>query len=119
VTNVTAAVTPSSSTACPQTFTFTGNITVTGTGNVTYQWVRSDGAFGPTQVLTFGSPGMQPANNDTWTLGEAPFVFSGWERIHIVAPNVTDSPQANFSLNCPVTSTPTTTPTPGPSPSPT
>ncbi len=114
VTNVTSSVSPTSSTTCPQVFTFNGDITVMGTGNVTYQWERSDGSFSPVKVLTFLVPGTQSAAPEPWTIsGPPPFNFSGWGQLHVLTPNIKSSPQANFTLTClPPTNTPTDTPTP-------
>jgi hypothetical protein len=118
VTNVTASVSPTSNTNCPQeNYTFTGNITVMGTGNVIYHWERSDGVVGPDQVLTFLVPGTQPANPDVWTFGDEGFVGNGWARLVVTSPNASSSPQANFTFNCPgATFTPSPTPTDTPLP---
>lgn len=115
VTNVTSSVTPNSSTTCPQTFTFDGTITTNDAGNVTYQWIRSDGASGPPQVLTFLSAGTQNVATETWTLGAPGFNTTGWARIQVTTPNSISSPQANFTLNCPP---PTLSPTPTPTDTP-
>lgn len=123
VTNVTAVVAPTSSSSCPQTFTFDGTVTTNDAGMVTYQWVRSDGAVGPVQVLTFLSAGTQNVATDTWTLGAPGFIFSGWEKVQVLTPNSIASSPANFMLNCPPptipTDTPTITPTPSDTPTPT
>lgn len=111
VTNVSAFVSPTSSTTCPQTFTFNGAITTNGAGNVTYQWVRSDGGLSPVQVLTFLGAGTQNVAPDSWTLGAPAFVYNGWEQIQVLSPNSFTSAQATFSINCPPGITPTDTPT--------
>lgn len=115
VTNVTASVSPNSSSTCPQMFTFDGTITVAGTGTVTYQWVRSDGAAGPPQPLTFIVPGTQNVAPETWTLGAPGFNFNGGARVQVLSPNNISSSQANFTLNCPP---PTLSPTPTPTDTP-
>ena len=107
VTNVTASVSPASSSSCPAQFNFSAAITVNGPGTVTYVWERSDGASAPTQSLTFGSAGPQTVNN-TWTLSGS---YSGWERVRILTPNALVSNQAGFALNCP-TVPPDTLPAP-------
>jgi DNA-directed RNA polymerase specialized sigma24 family protein len=112
VTNVTASVTPTSSTTCPQTFNFTGSITVNAPGTVQYQWVRSDGSSGAVHSLTFLVPGTQSVLPDSWFIpGASPFNFSGWEELSIVVPVPTPTPvptlsgtppnRANFTLMCP------------------
>lgn len=113
VTNVTAFVTPTSSTSCPQTFTFNGGITTNGATTVNYQWVRSDGSLSPVQVLSFPGAGTQNVASDSWTLGSPGFNFNGWERIQVLSPNSITSVLASFTLNCPpITDTPTVTPSP-------
>ncbi len=114
VTNVTAFVSPTSSTTCPQTFNFNGAITTNGATNVTYQWTRNDGYVGPIQVLSFFGAGTQNVAPDSYTVGGAPpFNASGWAQIQVLSPNSIASPQASWMLNCvaPATDTPTPTPT--------
>jgi RNA polymerase sigma factor (sigma-70 family) len=102
VTASNAFVSPSASVTCPETFVFTGDITVTGTGTVNYQWVQSDSVSGPAQTLTFLVPGTQSVAAHNWNIpGSSPFVFSGWAQIQISSPNAFTSNQANFTLNCP------------------
>ena len=98
VTATTASVSPSTySGACPGTFNFSGNITTTGAGSVTYQWERSDGVTGPTQTLTFNAAGTQPAAAASWQLG-ANGAF--WERVHVLTPTDITSNQATFTNSC-------------------
>lgn len=115
VMNATASVSPNSSTTCPQTFNFTAAITTNGAANVKYQWIRSDGATEPPQIETFLTAGTQNVGPYPWTLGAPGFVTTGGARIKILEPNVLDSNQATFSLNCGV---PTLSPTPTVSPTP-
>lgn len=115
VTNATANVSPTSSTTCPETFTFNGTLTANGAGNVTYQWIRSDGASSPPAALTFLTAGTQNVLPETWTLGTPGFNFTGWEKILVLSPNSVTSPEANFTLNCPP---PTLTPSPTPTETP-
>lgn len=117
---VSASVTPPASSTCPQTFTFNGQITVTGTGNVKYKWEQSDGGSSSDQILTFLAPGAQSVPPFTWTLGEPGFNYTGWAQLHVLAPNDLTSNQATFTLTCPPpTFTPTSTSTPTDTPSPT
>ncbi|MBI4671095.1 MAG: PilN domain-containing protein [Chloroflexi bacterium] len=101
-------VTPSSSSVCPSTFSFNGAITVMGTGTVTYFFERSDGSMGPQQSIPFAGGGT--ANiADAWTIQGTPgFNFSGWERIHVLAPNELASNPATFLLICQPEPAPTT-----------
>jgi hypothetical protein len=97
VTGTTASVTPVVQGTCPKTIAFSGLITVNGGPvTVTYRWERSDGALGPTQNIFFGAASAQVVN-ETWQLGAS---YSGWERLHILAPNDTLSNQASFTLTC-------------------
>lgn len=106
VTKVTASVDPLSFTgACPKTFNFSAVITVNGPGTVAYRWERSDGATAPTQTITFAAAGSQSVTT-SWKLGAS---YSGWQRVHILAPNEMVSNQANFTLACEVAPTPSCT----------
>ncbi len=97
VTNVTAQVTPSSSSgSCPKTFSFSATITVNKAGTVQYKWERSDGASGSVETLTFAGPGSKTVT-DSWNLGTA---GTHWKRVRIVSPNAMVSNKAQFSLSC-------------------
>src|SRR5260221_888417 len=96
IVGVTAAVSPSSSISCPQTFAFTGQIVVNTGGTVTYKWERSDGTSSSTQSFTFGAGGSQTFT-DNWTVTSN---FGGWERLHVLTPNDVTSNQANITLAC-------------------
>ncbi len=96
IVGVTAAVSPSSSISCPQTFAFTGQIVVNIGGTVTYKWERSDGTSSSTQSFTFGAGGSQTFT-DNWTVTSN---FGGWERLHVLTPNDVTSNQANITLAC-------------------
>jgi hypothetical protein len=63
---------------------------------VTYRWEKSDGVVGPTQNIFFGASSAQTVS-ETWQLGAS---YSGWERLHILAPNDMLSNQAGFTLTC-------------------
>ncbi len=97
VTELQVSVSPTSHTgSCPQEFNFTGQITVIGTGTVTYVWERSDGADVSEESLVFDSPGTKTVNT-SWSLsadGER------WRRLRILSPNEVTSNQATFSLDC-------------------
>lgn len=117
-----AAVTPPPPSVCPQTFTFDGQITVTGTGNVKYKWEQSDGGGSSDLVITFLAPGTQSVPPWPWTLGEPGFNYTGWAQLHVLLPNDVTSNQATFNLVCPpatLTFTPTFTPTDTPTSTPT
>lgn len=99
--SATASVSPTSYTGiCPAVFTFTGVITSSAPGPVTYTWDRSDGATSPSIILNFSAPGSQTVTT-TWTLSPTT-PFNGWERVHVLTPNAVLSNQASFTLTCEV-----------------
>lgn len=107
VVSANATVTPPASTTCPQNYDFSGDITVTGTGTVNYQWLGSDslgGTYtGPMTTLTFLAPGTQPLTIPFQIpySGPGPLNLTGEAHIHVTSPNVFDSANANYTLNCP------------------
>jgi hypothetical protein len=97
VTGVTASVSqPSFSGPCPYQFNFSAIITTNGSGTVTYQWERSDGASSSPQTVYFGSASSVVVT-DYWFLGAS---YGGWERVRILSPNSMQSNEAVFNLNC-------------------
>ncbi len=97
VTNVIAGVdTSSQSGTCPRRFTFTGTITVSEAGTVTYKWERSDGSATPTETMTFAGASSQTAVN-AWDVSTS---GSSWQRLRILTPNETYSAQANITVSC-------------------
>jgi hypothetical protein len=85
--------------SCPVRITFSGRISVDGSGSVSYQFLRSDGASAPIQTISFGGPGSQDIST-TWDLGGAGEIYSGWESIQILDPQALTSNQATFNLQC-------------------
>jgi serine/threonine protein kinase len=97
VTQLEASVEPGSyNGVCPRLFTFTGQITVIGSGTVTYRWERSDGASSAEQALIFDGPGTKIVNT-TWNLGAD---GTHWQRLHVLSPNDVTSGHAQFELTC-------------------
>jgi hypothetical protein len=82
--------------ACPKTLTFTGTITATEAGAVTYKWERSDGSASPIGTMTFAAGGAQTVS-ETRALT---VTTTGWERLHVLTPNDLQSNQATFLLVC-------------------
>jgi hypothetical protein len=80
-------------------FDFTATITVTkGPVDVTYKWIRSDGAGAPVETLRFAGTGRQQKTvTDSWTLSAS---YTGWEAVQILTPNASQSNHANFTLTC-------------------
>ncbi len=101
VTSVTASAQPQRySGPCPTTVRFTGTITATGSGTVTYAWQRSDGATSGKETLTFAASGTQTVT-ESWSLGGPSLPsFSGWEQLVVLAPQSLTSNQATFTVSC-------------------
>ncbi len=82
--------------ACPHTFSFTANITVTAAGNITFYWEGSDGSKSAVQSLGFSAAGSKTATY-TWALNST---GSYSIKIYNDAPNHQYFAPANFSLTC-------------------
>lgn len=91
------SVTMSFSGACGG-FTITANVTANGAGNVTYKWIRSDGAIDGVvhPPIVFASAGTQSVST-TWSASAPGTSF--WMDIYIDDPNNQQFGRANFS--CP------------------
>ncbi|HSS19009.1 MAG TPA: hypothetical protein VLL54_02950 [Pyrinomonadaceae bacterium] len=100
---------------CPVTINFNGNITVKGTGKVTYTFVRSDGATGPVQTLNFSGEDTRSVDA-SWALNLP--AFNGWESIRILLPNEVESNQAFFKGTCLAQEPSPNVPVPPPAPEP-
>ncbi|MEO6390427.1 MAG: hypothetical protein ABIP75_01165 [Pyrinomonadaceae bacterium] len=85
---------------CPVTIKFSGEITFSGKGIVTYALTRSDGAAGPIETLFFDDAGTKMVSS-VWTLGGPGLaIFDGWQAIRILSPNRIESGHASFSFRC-------------------
>jgi len=80
--------------AFPAIITFNAAITVDAPGDVTYRFVRSDGAITPTRTITFKAAGTQQFK-DVWAYKQP---FSGWLQLKIEAPAAVESNQAPFEV---------------------
>jgi eukaryotic-like serine/threonine-protein kinase len=105
-----AFVTPAAQTvACGSptpSFTFTGLISDSKTGTVSYYWALSDGATSPVQTLTFSKAGTQSVQQLTVT--PPADTASGEGMLVVSSPGMATSSPAFYSLTC--TSTSTTAP---------
>lgn len=102
--SATASVSPQSfNGVCPTQFTFSGSITSTVPGIVTYIWERSDAGVdtnGP-YTVSFDAPGTQATVQMTWYRGtQTSAAETGWERIKILSPNSAVSNNATFTQTC-------------------
>lgn len=86
---------------CPKRIEFSGRISVIGgSGTVSYRLIRSDGARGPVETLTFDSPGSKTVSS-SWRLGGAGKTYNRyWRAIKILEPNPMESNKAYFTLKC-------------------
>jgi hypothetical protein len=100
-------------TGCSHTFTFLASIVVTGSGDVKYHWVLSDGSNGGIQTLTYSSGGTQ-STSTSMTLNTTPGnTVNGSALIYIDEPNHQSFGKVGFALSCPAapTAAPTAIPT--------
>src|SRR5215469_15396449 len=99
--SATASVVPAALTlACtkhPGTFTFSGSITATQAGAVTYQWVFSTGQTSSPQTLQFSSAGTQQVAGQLVT---AHATVHGWAKLQVTSPASATSNEAAYQLNC-------------------
>jgi len=85
---------------CPVKITFSGRISVAGGGgDVTYKFLRSDGASAPVQTLHFDESGSKDIST-TWTLGASGRSFEGWQVIETFDPQGREWDPAAFQIHC-------------------
>jgi hypothetical protein len=85
---------------CPVTITFSGSIFVEGGGGeVSYKWLRSDGASAPVQTLHFDASGSKEIST-SWTLGAAGQSYSGWQAVKTLDPHEEEWGRAAFRIEC-------------------
>ena len=105
VTSINATVSPTAynCSQSPNTFNFSATINVSpgsDGGNITYTWLRSDGAT--MSPITVAVPAGQTTVTvtDTWTLWVGAPDGSYWEPVSVPAPNSLPSHQAIFTKSC-------------------
>jgi hypothetical protein len=97
VTAATAGVDVASfSGSCPKRITFTGTITASEAGVVTFKWERHDGSAAATQTMTFNTGSSQTASA-VWDVSPS---TSGWQRLHVLTPNDMTSNDARIVVTC-------------------
>lgn len=85
---------------CPATIGFTGRISaVGGAGVVAYRWLRSDGATGPIETVSFTGPGTKEISS-AWSVGAEDAKFEGWRQLEVLDPTAMKSGQATFIVAC-------------------
>ncbi len=101
VINIETSVSPTTSNTCNQKFDITAKIYTNAALDITFKWLRSDGAGAPTEALTFTEAGVKTVTR-SWTLGQASGNhYNGWERVEILTPLSALSNKAEFTLSCP------------------
>ena len=84
---------------CPHRFDFAADITSRYPGEVTVQWIRSDGAMGPSEVRRFTRGNETIRVYDRWEIGRG---FRGWEQVRVTdrRGNVATSRRMSFQNRC-------------------
>jgi serine/threonine-protein kinase len=96
VANVTPPVAASQCTTTTA-FTYTGAVSATEPGTVTYQWVYSSGKPGPVETVSFPGPGHQTVTGETVKTKTS---GSGWAEIKMISPAPQTSDKATYKLLC-------------------
>jgi hypothetical protein len=79
------------------TFTYSGTVTATEPGTLTYRWLYSTGKQGPVQTLNFTAPRNQQVSGGTV---KASKTGSGWAEIKLLSPAAKTSNRATYKLMC-------------------
>jgi hypothetical protein len=84
--------------ATPTTFTFTGSITDSQPGPLSYQWLYSSGKQGPVQTLNFTAAGQRQVSGGTVTTSTA---GDGWAQLRLLLnPGTMTSDKTTYQLVC-------------------
>jgi hypothetical protein len=98
VTATTVRVAPVS--GMPSTpFVFTGEITATGSGPVTFRWVHDDGTQTDTQTLNFTGAGTQTVTHTWDNISCSTSERSKWAKLEVLTPNAMSSTQTAITVN--------------------
>ena len=85
---------------CPVEIRFKGAINTTRPGRVHYKFIRSDGAYAPTEPASFDTSGAREVST-TWTVGTAEQSrYEGWMMLKVVYPNEIESTRVRFKVTC-------------------
>ena len=84
--------------ATPTKFTFTGSITDSQPGPLSYQWLYSSGKQGPVQTLNFTAAGQRQVSGGTVTTSTA---GDGWAQLRLLLnPGTMTSDKTTYQLLC-------------------
>ena len=78
-------------------FTYSGTVTATEQGSLSYQWLYSSGKPGPVRTLSFTGAGSQHVSGGTVKASKA---GSGWAEIKMLSPAARTSNKATYKLLC-------------------
>ena len=84
---------------CPHRFDFAADITSRRPGEVTVQWIRSDGATGTSKTRHFAGGNETIRVYDRWDIGSR---YRGWEQVRVIdgQGNVAASRKISFQNRC-------------------
>ena len=83
--------------ATSTTFTFSGTVTATQPGTLSYQWLYSSGKKGPLQTLSFSAPGHRQVSGGSVKASTA---GEGWAEIKVLSSIAKTSNKATYRLLC-------------------
>ena len=83
--------------ATSTTFTYSGTVTATQPGTLSYQWLYSSGKHGPLQTLSFTAPGHRQISGGSVKASTA---GEGWAEIKVLSAIAKTSNKATYQLLC-------------------
>jgi len=83
--------------AAATTFTYSGTVTATQPGILSYRWLYSSGKQGPVQTLKFNAPGNEQVAGGTVVASKA---GEGWAEIKVLSAIAKTSNKATYQLLC-------------------
>jgi len=82
------------------TFTYSGTVTDTGPGKLSYRWLYSSGKQGPVQTLSFTAPGHRQVSGGAVAASKT---GAGWAEIKVLSGIAKTSNKASYRLLCSTT----------------
>jgi hypothetical protein len=101
VTGVGMAVDASAVTGCSHTFTFLASINVTGSGDIKYHWILSDGSNASVQTLNYSGGGTQSVSTNLALTAAPGATVNGSAQIYIDEPNHQSFSTKSVAMTCP------------------